>query len=83
MKENRFFFNFSNAWPPMQHLVITALMKSGDKSAQIVAKNLVRKWVKSNYVSYMETNGTMFEKYDANKVIFLQLQLLDSYKLIN
>ena len=58
----------SNAWPPLQHLVVEGLMKSGEKHAEILGRNLVKKWVKSNYIAYIQTNGTMFEKYDAQKV---------------
>ena len=43
-------------------------MKSGDKYAQLLALNLIKKWVRSNYIGYVQTNGTMFEKYDAEKV---------------
>ena len=43
-------------------------MKSGEKSAQNLALNLIKKWVRSNYIGYVQSNGTMFEKYDANKV---------------
>jgi len=58
----------SNAWPPLQHLVITGLMKSREKSAQQFALNLISKWLRSNYIGYVQTNGTMFEKYDAKKI---------------
>ena len=66
MKTNSYIF--SNAWPPLQHLAITGLMKSEEKTAQRLALNLIKKWVRSNYLGYIQTNGTMFEKYDAEKV---------------
>ena len=44
-------------------------MKSREKSAQQFALNLISKWLRSNYFGYVQTNGTMFEKYDAKKVI--------------
>ena len=44
-------------------------MKSREKSAQQFALNLISKWLRSNYLGYVQTNGTMFEKYDAKKVI--------------
>ena len=48
--------------------MVNGLVNSGEKSAQVLALNLVRKWVKTNYVAFSQTNGTMFEKYDAEKV---------------
>ena len=43
-------------------------MKNGEKSAELLGINLVKKWIKSNYIAFSQTNGTMFEKYDAEKV---------------
>ena len=48
-------------------------MKSGEKSAQNLALNLIKKWVRSNYIGYVQSNGTMFEKYDAKKVKYFLL----------
>ena len=61
-------FLCSNAWPPLQHLVVSGLIKSGEDSAKLLGLNLVKKWVKINYIAFSQTNGTMFEKYDAEKV---------------
>ena len=69
----------SNAWPPLQHLVVTGLMKSGEKSSEQLGINLVKKWIKSNYIAFSQTNGTMFEKYDAEKVSKGIISLLNMY----
>ena len=55
-------------------------MESGEKSAQILALNLIKKWLRSNYIGYIQTNGTMFEKYDAEKVR-VKINKLIVYKL--
>ena len=45
-------------------------MNCGTVSSKSLAINLVKKWITTNYVAFTKTNGTMFEKYDAQKVLF-------------
>ena len=45
-------------------------MNCGTVSSKSLAINLVKKWINTNYVAFTKTNGTMFEKYDAQKVLF-------------
>lgn len=54
-------WDFPNAWPPMQHMVIMGLEESGDKEAQDVAYGIAVKWIHSNYVGWV-TSRSMFEK---------------------
>ena len=66
---------FSNAWPPLQEIVVTGLDKSGYKPAQDLALNIVKKWVKNGFIAYKDTiketgNAIYFEKYDVEKVLF-------------
>ena len=63
----------SNAWPPLQEIVVTGLEKSGYGPAKELALNIVKRWVKNGYLAYTETKehsgkSIFFEKYDTNKV---------------
>ena len=71
--QNIFLYIFSNAWPPLQEIVVTGLDKSGYKPAQDLALNIVKKWVKNGFIAYKDTieetgNAIYFEKYDVEKV---------------
>lgn len=60
---------FSNAWPPLQELLISGLSNTGDPEAAELAFDLAQKWVRNNWLTYTQTNKTMFEKYDVEQVI--------------
>ena len=38
------------------------------KAAESVELDVVRKWVKNNFVTFEDTSGLMFEKYDVRRV---------------
>ncbi|XP_069695388.1 trehalase-like isoform X2 [Periplaneta americana] len=57
-------WDYPNAWPPLQHIMIEGLDNTGDMWAQRLAFELAEKWVRSNYKAFNET-GAMYEKYDA------------------
>lgn len=57
-------WDFPNAWPPLQAIIIQGLERSLDPDAQDTAESLARKWIKANIRGYMD-NQEMFEKYDA------------------
>ena len=64
---------FSNAWPPLQEIVVTGLEKSGYPPAKELALNIVKRWVKNGYLAYKETEENsgkpiFFEKYDVDNV---------------
>ncbi|KAJ8927271.1 hypothetical protein NQ314_020274 [Rhamnusium bicolor] len=59
-------WDFPNAWPPLQELVILGLMKSGDSEARQLAEKFARIWIDSNIRGYNQ-NKAMFEKYDSTK----------------
>ena len=59
---------FSNAWAPLQEIIVTGLENTKETEGEELAKKLVQKWVKNNYVAYKQSNGKMFEKYDAEQV---------------
>lgn len=57
-------WDYPNAWPPLQYIMIIALDNSGDPSARDLAFEMTEKWVRSNYKAFNDTHG-MYEKYDA------------------
>lgn len=59
-------WDYPNAWPPLQHMVIVGLNNTGDAYAQRLAKELATIWLQSNYHAYKDTYA-MYEKYDATK----------------
>ncbi|KAL0313316.1 UNVERIFIED_CONTAM: Trehalase [Sesamum radiatum] len=59
-------WDFPNGWAPLQHMIVEGLVRSGSKHARCVAKDIVVKWTRTNYVAYKET-GAMHEKYDVEK----------------
>ena len=54
-------WDFPNAWPPLQHMIIVGLHDTKNIDAQRVAYELADKWVKSNYIAYTDQNH-MYEK---------------------
>ena len=63
-----FFHSLSNAWPPLQEIIVTGLENTGEAKALEIAKQLVKKWIKNVYVSYEQSQKKMFEKYDVEQV---------------
>ncbi|CAH0562445.1 unnamed protein product [Brassicogethes aeneus] len=57
-------WDFPNAWPPLQHIMIVALNNSGDSNAKRLAFEIAEKWVRSNYKAFEASDG-MYEKYDS------------------
>ncbi|KAE8592408.1 hypothetical protein XENTR_v10018747 [Xenopus tropicalis] len=56
-------WDFPNAWPPLQHMVIEGLAQSESFRAKNIAFSLAQNWVRTNYKAYKIYKG-MFEKYD-------------------
>ena len=48
--------------------VISGLENIGDANAKSMAKELAQKWVLNNYISYVQSDGAIFEKYDVKEV---------------
>ncbi|XP_022174955.1 trehalase isoform X4 [Myzus persicae] len=57
-------WDYPNAWPPLQYIMVMSLDSSGDNWAQDLAFEIAERWMRSNYKAYNETNA-MYEKYDA------------------
>lgn len=54
-------WDYPNAWPPLQHIMIAGLNNTGVEGAQRLAFEIAEKWVRSNYKAFKETDA-MFEK---------------------
>ncbi|CAG9786382.1 unnamed protein product [Diatraea saccharalis] len=57
-------WDYPNAWPPMQSILIGGLDRSGNKDARALAKEQAKIWIRANYIGY-STWQKMFEKYSA------------------
>ncbi|XP_018333658.1 trehalase-like [Agrilus planipennis] len=57
-------WDFPNAWPPIQHLVVYSLVGNGVQEAEEAAHSIVKKWIDSNILGFIDS-GEMYEKYDA------------------
>ncbi|XP_044752456.1 trehalase-like [Coccinella septempunctata] len=60
-------WDFPNAWPPSQHILIFGLRRTQNPRAQTMAEELAKKWLNTNYQAYLKTHH-MAEKYDASLV---------------
>lgn len=59
-------WDFPIGWPPLQHMIVEGLAKSGSQEAKSMAQDIAMRWINTNYVAYKET-GAMHEKYDVEK----------------
>ncbi|XP_043533650.1 trehalase isoform X3 [Chiloscyllium plagiosum] len=58
-------WDYPNAWPPLQQMIIEGLAKSNSEAGQRIAFQQAQKWIHSNWQLY-EKHQAMFEKYDVN-----------------
>ncbi|KAM4566989.1 trehalase [Odontesthes bonariensis] len=58
-------WDYPNAWPPLQHMLIEGLSKLPSEDAKQLAFKLAQRWIKTNWLAYMKYEA-MFEKYDVN-----------------
>ena len=54
-------WDFPNAWPPLQIIVIQGLIYTKDRDANNLAYELAKNWVYANHKGYLEAKE-MFEK---------------------
>ncbi|CAH2038007.1 unnamed protein product, partial [Iphiclides podalirius] len=57
-------WDYPNAWPPTQSILIGGLDSSGDDEARVLAKEQAILWICANYIGYSNWKK-MFEKYSA------------------
>lgn len=60
-------WDFPNAWPPLQHIMVVGLYNTENEAAQRLAFEIAEKWVRSNYKAFSQT-ATMYEK--VNKITY-------------
>lgn len=58
-------WDYPNAWPPLQHMLIEGLSRMPSEDAQTLAFDLAQRWIRTNWLTYMKYEA-MFEKYDVN-----------------
>ncbi|CAK0785239.1 hypothetical protein CVIRNUC_008445 [Coccomyxa viridis] len=56
----------SNAWPPLQAMIIEGLQEHGGPQGQECARMLAQQWLASNFRGWLK-HGQMFEKLDAER----------------
>nr|ANC68249.1 membrane-bound trehalase [Cnaphalocrocis medinalis] len=57
-------WDYPNAWPPLQYMLIMGLADTGVPEAERYAREIAAKWVRSNYHVWRQKDA-MLEKYDA------------------
>lgn len=65
-------WDYPNAWPPLQHLMIVGLNNTGNDHAMRLAYEIAENWVRSNFKAFKETNA-MYEKVSAIFLVYLGL----------
>ncbi|KOB52062.1 Trehalase [Operophtera brumata] len=54
-------WDYPNAWPPLQYMVVTGLADSGQPQAMRYASEVATKWVRSNFEVWKDKTA-MLEK---------------------
>ncbi|KAK9885434.1 hypothetical protein WA026_010931 [Henosepilachna vigintioctopunctata] len=57
-------WDYPNAWPNLQSIVILGLKRSKNQKAEKIAKLLAERWINTNLALFNKTNQ-MYEKYNA------------------
>ncbi|XP_044742177.1 trehalase isoform X2 [Chrysoperla carnea] len=60
-------WDYPNAWPPLQYIMIMALNSTGNEYAQELAFEISDRWVRTNFIAFNATNS-MYEKYDSREI---------------
>lgn len=72
-------WDYPNAWPPLQYIMVMSLDNSGDNWAQDLAYEIAQRWMRSNYKAYNETNA-MYEKVSDFFYVRARLRLDPAYR---
>eukprot|EP00096_Caligus_rogercresseyi_P015784 TRINITY_DN8258_c0_g1_i1.p1 TRINITY_DN8258_c0_g1~~TRINITY_DN8258_c0_g1_i1.p1 ORF type:complete len:385 (-),score=15.52 TRINITY_DN8258_c0_g1_i1:4-1158(-) len=59
-------WDFPNSWCPLEHLVVTGLLKTSNELAYNKALSIAKRRVKSAFLNFESTRGNIYEKYDAS-----------------
>lgn len=60
-------WDYPNAWPPLQYIVITGLANTGHPEAMRYATEIATKWVRSNFEVWRQKTA-MLEKVGTEKI---------------
>ncbi|TNN01137.1 hypothetical protein fugu_010519 [Takifugu bimaculatus] len=66
LKESGQQWDYPNAWPPLQHMLIEGLSNVASEEAKQLASELAQRWIRSNWLAYTK-HKAMFEKYDVRQ----------------
>ncbi|XP_045580895.1 trehalase isoform X2 [Salmo salar] len=58
-------WDYPNAWPPLQHILIQGLSSLPSQEARELGFDLAQRWIRTNWLTYVKYEA-MFEKYDVN-----------------
>uniref|UniRef100_A0A673X7J0 Trehalase n=1 Tax=Salmo trutta TaxID=8032 RepID=A0A673X7J0_SALTR len=58
-------WDYPNAWPPLQHILIQGLSSLPSQEARELGFDLAQRWIRTNWLAYVKYEA-MFEKYDVN-----------------
>uniref|UniRef100_A0A183BUW3 Trehalase n=1 Tax=Globodera pallida TaxID=36090 RepID=A0A183BUW3_GLOPA len=59
-------WDFPNIWPPLAHMLVESLRRSGSQRMEEKAKEIARRWVSANYELYTSCGRHMWEKLAAD-----------------
>ncbi|XP_023343277.1 trehalase [Eurytemora carolleeae] len=60
-------WDFPNVWPPLVEVFVTSMEELNLTESREIGREIAEKYIRNVYASAQE-NGTMFEKYDCEKV---------------
>ncbi|CDQ99298.1 unnamed protein product [Oncorhynchus mykiss] len=58
-------WDYPNAWPPLQHILIQGLSSLPSQEARELGFDLAQRWIRTNWLAYVKYEA-MFEKYNVN-----------------
>nr|XP_023995601.1 trehalase [Salvelinus alpinus] len=58
-------WDYPNAWPPLQHILIQGLSSLPSQEAKELGFDLAQRWIRTNWLAYVKYEA-MFEKYNVN-----------------
>uniref|UniRef100_A0A8L0DSI3 Trehalase n=1 Tax=Oncorhynchus mykiss TaxID=8022 RepID=A0A8L0DSI3_ONCMY len=58
-------WDYPNAWPPLQHILIQGLSSLPSQEARELGFDLAQSWIRTNWLAYVKYEA-MFEKYNVN-----------------
>jgi len=66
MRKSNQQWDYPNAWPPLQYIIVKALDNTDNDEAKALASEIAYKWICINYVMYKNYN-VMYKKVSHNR----------------